>query len=185
MNIRQEQKGQYANKTFQMRSIILLLFISTSFNGFTQDQKAHYPIAVDSGLNAYIFSYVKEKMNLEDYDTLCIEACTFVRFKAGNKRVSSVKFSNHTPEFLKKVLEEAIMSSASMWSASISEEFLLPVVYVFENDCRPTNRSSTNVLQILHDLSENRKANSFPGFGNDTPIRCVILNPLFLKSHYN
>lgn len=185
MIIRLEQKAQHVNKTFKMTRIILLIFLTISLKGFAQTQKGHFPLSVDTSFNAYIFSYIKEKINLEEYDTLCIEACTFVRFKAGNKKVSSLKFSNHTPGFLKKVLEQAILSSAKLWSGSATEEYLLPIVYIFENNCKPTNRSSTSVLQILHDLSENPKANSFPGFGNDTPIRCIILNPLFLKSHYD
>jgi hypothetical protein len=169
-----------------MRNYLVLILLVLSFNVFSQPVKKYPFIKGDSSLNEHLFYKIKSNINLSNYDTLCLESCSFIRFTVSSKnKISNVRLSKSTPVFLKAALEKSLLQTAAIWDVPSKETFLLPVIYIFENNCRPDNRSSGNVERILRDLTDAPGEKYFPGYGDDKPLKCILLNPIFLKSGYN
>ncbi len=63
---------------------------------------------------------------------------------------------------------------------------MLPVTFIFENNCRPADRTVNSVIDILiDDTDADAGKPGLPGTNDRKPLKCVILNPIFIKSGYN
>lgn len=132
--------------------------------------------------NDFLYKCFKENPALRDADTLCMESCSFVKITVACKKVAGTCFSRFTPAVITETIEKALACTNGYWLDTDTTVYLLPVVYVFESNCQPVNRSSVSVLQILRDLSGNGDKPAFPGAAAEKPMTCVLLNPFLVKS---
>jgi hypothetical protein len=173
-------------KKKSVNPLLVVILLALSSTALSQLSKKNSFIKGDSSLNEHLFYKIKRNINLSSYDTLCLESCSFVKFTiSGKNKISNIRLSESTPVFLKAALEKSLLQTAGIWDVAKKETFLLPVIYIFENNCRPDNRSSGNVERMLRDLTDASGEKYFPGYGNDKPLKCILLNPIFLKSGYH
>lgn len=143
-----------------------------------------------SNVNNYLYQYIHANFKLEKYDTMCLSSCTFIKFKI-NKigMVDDIHFTYATPEIIKSIFKQALLSTNGFWKykTKIAQPvtFMLPVVFIFEDKCKPSELSANRVLDILlDDDNPNAAKPGLPGIAGNSILKCIILNPMFLKSGY-
>jgi hypothetical protein len=145
-------------------------------------------------ISNYLYKYAAANFSLEKYDTRCLSSCTFIKFTISAKgNIENLKFTYNTPSIIKIIFTKALLSTNGYWKYKKSKHpgnentsFVLPVSFIFENNCRPADRAVNSVLDILTDDTDADAGQpGLPGTKNKKPLQCIILNPLFIKSGYN
>ncbi len=167
-----------------MKNLFLIAFISIGIIAKGQPPHKDYFIKGDSSLNYYLYKFIEAHLDLKKYDTACISSCSFLRFDIENGVLSNLVMTTQIPSFLETVLRNALLSTAGKWKKNKRQTYLLPVVYIFEQHCQPKDNSLEVIVWSLHELTKLQDKPHFPGSGNDAPLECIYLNPLFLKSGY-
>jgi hypothetical protein len=197
MNIKLVQQELPATDKFDYMKKIFLAGVIT-FILFSETVAAQNVLPVfrnDSiTINNYLYKYVTANFSLEKYDTLCLSACTFIKFKVNGKgNIEELRFTYNTPAIIKTIFTNALLSTNGSWKYKSGKlvgskmiPFVLPVTFIFENNCRPADRAVNGVLDILTDDTDADAGKpGLPGTKNKKPLQCIILNPLFIKSGYN
>lgn len=161
---------------------ILTLLCLATVPVFSQNLSSSFYKNGMTTFNDFLYQCFKENPALKDADTLCMESCAFVKITVTARKVSGISFSRFTPSVISETIEKAVARTNGFWLDTDTTVYLLPVVYVFESNCRPVNRSSVSVLQMLRDLSGDGDVPAFPGAATEKPMACLLLNPFLLKS---
>ena len=176
-------------KNFSLLFTIIFFIVSSS------KSQSPLPIFKNGGpsLNTYLYKYIETNYQLKNYDTLCLSSCSFIKFKISDDgNVTDLHFTYHTPTIIKEIFSKALFSTNGFWSYGVNKRtakehssFVLPVVFIFESNCKPVERSSNSVLDILID-DDNPKAAQpvLPGTSDNAVLNYNILNPIFIKSGY-
>ncbi len=172
-----------------MSKFICIGMILFSSQANAQNRNIYKFIKGDTTLNYYLYKYLNENIPFEKYDTLCDLSSMFIKFHVKKGKISGVISSQQMPAFLAAGLRNALLSTEPIWKKRKGKNFLLPVFYFLDcASCRGKikDQSAEAVLTLLQDL------NGIPGNKylyiherSDSPIDCIILNPIKLNIHYD
>ncbi len=184
MNTKTEQLEVFVTNVDTMKKFIWIFILLTSSTLFAQNKDELY-YKSDTSLNVLILSNLRKLVEIGKYDTLCMESCIFIKFNASKKSgITNIQISGDAPEFLISGLKSSLIKTQSQWQNVNEQTFILPVVYIFEANCKPINKSTTAVINILYNFQDSKPEVYFPGDDKFVPIKCLLLNPLFIKSHF-
>lgn len=138
----------------------------------------------DSSINLILHHHLKSIVSWNKYENINRSDVTFIKFKVKDGSVDSIVFTGNAPEIIITSFTKALQLTETIWKETGEEVFLLPVVYIFEKDGhKPNIGSSTSIIDLLKDIYQDPKL-SLPGQGNYEPLKCVLLNPYFIKTSW-
>jgi len=169
--------------------ILLIAFASCTINAFSQSSnivEAHFKDG-RSDMNDLFNKRFNEAMTKDEVHG-CIISALFAKFTvdtAGNIGRISFSGDSNPPPFIKRILEDVIISSNGMWVPCVvdgkkveSKPFVLPFVYRLEAGChvkQAENKTDEVLLNILN-YKDGGNPNSL--FAQFNFFNCIILPPL-------